>query len=95
MIVSQLSSRQYLEKKPIVFSARCFFRFVSTFRDRHITADAFIPKEFVDARRLPTIQNAPQVLYSSKDPPLEIRDVKGLAHGDDIGYVTFGTFTGP
>ncbi|KAF8526836.1 arp2/3 complex 34 kDa subunit [Hysterangium stoloniferum] len=49
-------------------------------------------QEFVDARRLPTIQNAPQVLYSSRDPPLEIRDVQGLAHGDDIGYVTFVLF---
>lgn len=49
-------------------------------------------QEFVDARRLPTIQNAPQVLYSSRDPPLEIRDVPGLSHGDDVGYVTFVLF---
>jgi len=49
-------------------------------------------QEFVDARRLPTIQNAPQVLYSSRDPPLEIREVKGLKHGDDVGYVTFVLF---
>lgn len=47
-------------------------------------------QEFVDARRLPTIQNAPQVLYSSRDPPLEIRHVPGLKASDDIGYVTFG-----
>lgn len=47
-------------------------------------------KEFVDARRLPTLQNAPQVLYSNRDPPLELRGVSGLKTSDDVGYVTFG-----
>ncbi|KAI6155345.1 Arp2/3 complex, 34 kd subunit p34-Arc-domain-containing protein [Pisolithus tinctorius] len=52
-------------------------------------------QEFVDARRPgiqnapPSIQNAPQVLYSNRDPPLEIRDLPGLRHSEDIGYVTF------
>ena len=50
------------------------------------------PQEFVDARRQPSIQNAPQVLYSSRDPPLEIRHVPGLRNSDDIGYVTFVLF---
>ncbi|KAG8890049.1 hypothetical protein FRB98_001162 [Tulasnella sp. 332] len=49
-------------------------------------------QEFVDARRLPTIQTAPQVLYSNREPPLEIRQVPGLATGDDVGYVTFILF---
>ncbi|KJA28199.1 hypothetical protein HYPSUDRAFT_178487 [Hypholoma sublateritium FD-334 SS-4] len=49
-------------------------------------------QEFVDARRQPSIQNAPQVLYSSRDPPLEIRHVPGLRNSDDIGYVTFVLF---
>ncbi|WFD37449.1 Arp complex subunit [Malassezia japonica] len=49
-------------------------------------------QEFVDARRQPSIQNAPQVLYSSKEPPLEIRSVAGLQRGDDTGYVTFVLF---
>lgn len=49
-------------------------------------------QEFVDARRLPTIQNAPQVLYSNRDPPLEIRHVSGLKSSEDIGYVTFVLF---
>jgi len=48
-------------------------------------------KEFVDARRQNTaMQLAPQVLYSSRDPPLEIRNVPGLIKSDDVGYVTFG-----
>jgi len=49
-------------------------------------------QEFVDARRQPSIQNAPQVLYSAKEPPLEIRSVPGLRVGEDVGYVTFVLF---
>ncbi|KAF5335987.1 hypothetical protein D9611_006406 [Ephemerocybe angulata] len=49
-------------------------------------------QEFVDARRQPSIQNAPQVLYSNREPPLEIRHVPGLRSSDDIGYVTFVLF---
>lgn len=49
-------------------------------------------QEFVDARRLPQIQNAPQVLFTNRDPPLEIRGLPGLRDSDDIGYVTFVLF---
>ena len=52
----------------------------------------YFPQEFVDARRQPSIQTAPQVLYSSRDPPLEIRDVPDLRNSDEIGYVTFVLF---
>ncbi|KIY53001.1 P34-Arc-domain-containing protein [Fistulina hepatica ATCC 64428] len=48
-------------------------------------------QEFVDARRLPTIQTAPQVLYSNRDPPLEIRHLN-LRSSEDMGYVTFILF---
>lgn len=49
-------------------------------------------QEFVDARRR-AIQNAPQVLYSQKEPPLEIRDLPGVRASDDnVGYVTFVLF---
>ena len=49
-------------------------------------------QEFVDARRQPSIQNAPQVLYSNREPPLEIRGAQGLEQGDRVGYVTFVLF---
>lgn len=49
-------------------------------------------QEFVDARRRPAIQNAPQVLYSYRDPPLEIQSLSGLESSDNIGYVTFVLF---
>lgn len=49
-------------------------------------------QEFVDARRLPTIQSAPQVLYTTREPPLEIRHLPGLNDSEDVGYVTFVLF---
>lgn len=48
-------------------------------------------QEFVDARRRPSCQTAPQVLYSNREAPLEIREVEGLEEGDNVGYVTFGS----
>jgi actin related protein 2/3 complex subunit 2 len=65
--------------------------FSTTFKDEtdRIFGKVFL-QEFVDARRQPAIQNAPQVLYSNKEPPLEIRHLPNLASGDTIGYVTFG-----
>lgn len=47
-------------------------------------------QEFVDARRQAALQNAPQVLYSNREPPLEIRHLRGLKSSEDVGYVTFG-----
>lgn len=49
-------------------------------------------QEFVDARRLPTIQSAPQVLYTTRDPPLELKHLPGLKQTEDVGYVTFVLF---
>jgi actin related protein 2/3 complex subunit 2 len=46
----------------------------------------------VDARRLPAIQNAPQVKYTNREPPLELKDVKNLKDDARIGYVTFTLF---
>ncbi|KAM0787316.1 hypothetical protein ACM66B_007090 [Microbotryomycetes sp. NB124-2] len=49
-------------------------------------------QEFVDARRRPSCQTAPQVLYSSREPPLEIRHLAGLSDAENVGYVTFVLF---
>ncbi|WFD25462.1 Arp complex subunit [Malassezia nana] len=49
-------------------------------------------QEFVDARRQPSIQNAPQVLYSNREPPLEVRHLIGASASDNTGYVTFVLF---
>lgn len=32
------------------------------------------------------------MLYSNREPPLEIRSVPGLSRGEDVGYVTFVLF---
>lgn len=52
-------------------------------------------QEFVDARRRPSCQTAPQVLYSNREPPLEIRHLKGLDMTERAGYVTFGASASP
>lgn len=49
-------------------------------------------QEFVDARRRPALQNAPQVLYSNREPPLEVREMVGASRSDNTGYVTFVLF---
>jgi len=51
-------------------------------------------QEFVDARRRHSIQSAPQVLYSNREPPLEIRHLPELAvdRGESVGFVTFVLF---
>lgn len=48
-------------------------------------------QEFVDARRR-AVQNAPQVLYSHREPPLEIRDMIKYSPDDKKGYITFVLF---
>ncbi|CAN6610551.1 actin-related protein 2/3 complex subunit 2 [Trichomonascus vanleenenianus] len=66
--------------------------FSTVFKDEtdRIFGKVFL-QEFVDARKR-AIQNAPQVLYSHKEPPLEIRHLPNLRVQDDIGYVTFVLF---
>ncbi|KAJ7077919.1 actin-related protein ARPC2 [Mycena belliarum] len=67
--------------------------FSTVFRDEtdRIYGKVFL-QEFVDARRQPSIQNAPQVLYSNREPPLEIRHLPNLRNTEDTGYVTFVLF---
>ncbi|GAA5970177.1 hypothetical protein JCM8115_000765 [Rhodotorula mucilaginosa] len=49
-------------------------------------------QEFVDARRRPSCQTAPQVLYSIREPPLELRHLPDLDTTERAGYVTFVLF---
>lgn len=48
-------------------------------------------QEFVDARKR-RVQNAPQVLYSHRDAPLDIAALVPAAHNDNKGYVTLVLF---
>jgi actin related protein 2/3 complex subunit 2 len=66
--------------------------FSTTFKDEtDQTFGRVFLQEFVDARRR-AIQNAPQVLFSDKEPPLEVRGLVPPAIGDRTGYVTFVLF---
>eukprot|EP01089_Gocevia_fonbrunei_P012072 TRINITY_DN275_c0_g1_i1.p1 TRINITY_DN275_c0_g1~~TRINITY_DN275_c0_g1_i1.p1 ORF type:complete len:234 (-),score=44.52 TRINITY_DN275_c0_g1_i1:104-805(-) len=49
-------------------------------------------QEFADARK--TMNAAPSVQFAQREPPLEIRDVKGVSQSDDQGFVSFGLFKG-
>ncbi|KAG1821969.1 Arp2/3 complex, 34 kd subunit p34-Arc-domain-containing protein [Suillus subaureus] len=92
----QLMQIHYRDEEAIYIQAspdRVTVIFSTVFREEtdRIFGKVFL-QEFVDARRQPSIQNAPQVLYTNRDPPLEIRDLAGLRNTDDIGYVTFVLF---
>ncbi|EGN99013.1 hypothetical protein SERLA73DRAFT_181793 [Serpula lacrymans var. lacrymans S7.3] len=93
---SELMQIHYRDEEAIYVQAsqdRVTVIFSTVFREEtdRIFGKVFL-QEFVDARRQPSIQNAPQVLYNSRDPPLEIREVPGLRNTEDIGYVTFVLF---
>lgn len=48
-----------------------------------------LAQEFKEGRR--KYQQAPQVLFSHKDPPLELQSTDART-GDNIGYITFGEY---
>ena len=47
----------------------------------------FFTQEFKEGRR--KFQQAPQVLFSHRDPPQELANTDARV-GDNIGYITFG-----
>ncbi|KAI0035497.1 Arp2/3 complex, 34 kd subunit p34-Arc-domain-containing protein [Vararia minispora EC-137] len=92
----ELMQVHYRDEEAIYIQAapdRVTVIFSTVFREEtdRIFGKVFL-QEFVDARRLPQIQNAPQVLFTNREPPLEIRAVPGLRDSDEIGYVTFVLF---
>lgn len=46
-------------------------------------------QEFKEGRR--ASHTAPQVLFSHREPPLELKDTDATV-GDNIGYITFGLY---
>lgn len=48
-------------------------------------------QEFADARK--TINQAPAVSFSQKEPPLELKNVKGVKAGSNNGFVSFVLFS--
>ncbi|CED83441.1 Actin-related protein Arp2/3 complex, subunit ARPC2 [Phaffia rhodozyma] len=93
---SELMQIHYREDEAIYIQAahdRVTVVFSTVFKEEtdRVFGRVFL-QEFVDARRLPGIQNAPQVLYTNRDPPLEIRHLPNLKRTEDVGYVTFVLF---
>ncbi|KAJ3197275.1 hypothetical protein HK101_004756 [Irineochytrium annulatum] len=93
---TSLMTIHYRDEEAIYISAledRVTVIFSTVFKEEtdKILGKVFL-QEFVDARRQPAIQSAPQVLYSAREPPLELRGVPGLQDSDNVGYVTFVLF---
>jgi actin related protein 2/3 complex, subunit 2 len=101
---TDLAAIHYREEEAIYISPasdRVTVMFSTVFREEvdHIFGEVFL-REFVDARKRPALQNAPQVLFSNREAPLEIRHLaeiqkamsmsRGVGKGE-IGYITFGT----
>jgi len=100
---ADLIAIHYREEEAIYISPasdRVTVIFSTVFREEvdHIFGEVFL-REFVDARKRPALQNAPQVLFSNREPPLEIRPLPEIqkalnssraAGKGEIGYITFG-----
>ncbi|KAI9270397.1 Arp2/3 complex, 34 kd subunit p34-Arc-domain-containing protein, partial [Phascolomyces articulosus] len=91
---SELMSVHYRSEEAIYVKSsfdRVTVIFSTKFKDEtdKIFGKVFL-QEFVDARRRPALQNAPQVLYSTREPPMELRSV--VQDTPDTSYVTFVLF---
>lgn len=51
-------------------------------------------QSFVDSRKSPGLGNAPAVTFSQKDPPMELKGVKGVRVDSKHGFVSFVLFPG-
>ncbi|KAI8364655.1 Arp2/3 complex, 34 kd subunit p34-Arc-domain-containing protein [Radiomyces spectabilis] len=92
---SELMTVHYREEEAIHIKSstdRVTVIFSTKFKDEtdKIFGKVFL-QEFVDARRRPALQNAPQVLYSIREPPMELRHLN-LNDSDDTSYITFVLF---
>jgi len=74
--------------------SRVIVIFSINFKDKDdiVYSDVFL-KELADARK--QMSSAPPVLYSLREPPLEIANVKGVTKGDSQCYVSFVLPPGP
>lgn len=62
--------------------------FSTVFRDSDdIVLGKVFMQELREGRR--ASQTSPQVLFSHKEPPLELQDTNARV-GDEVGYITFG-----
>ncbi|KAF9571179.1 hypothetical protein EC968_000867 [Mortierella alpina] len=93
---SQLMAIRYREGEAIYIQNqkdRVTVIFTSQFKDEtdRIYAKVFFDA-FVETRKKKEFQSAPQVIYSLREPPQEIRHLPGLLDSDSQGYMTFVLF---
>jgi len=87
-------SIQYRDEEAVFIKAegdRVMVIFSILFRDPddQVLAKVFL-QEFAEAKR--TVNNAPSVSFSQKDPPLELKGVKGIRADAKYGFVSFVLF---
>lgn len=90
----QLMEIRYRDEEGIFIkpeSDRCIVIFSIQFKDADdvVFAKVFL-QEFADARR--TMTNVPSVLFSQKEPPLELKGARNLKVDVSQGYVSFVLF---
>jgi len=70
---------------------RCIVIFSISFRDTdNIVIGKVFLQEFADARR--SMTNVPAVTFSQKDPPLELKGVRGVKATESTGFVSIVLF---
>jgi len=90
----QLVTIQYRDDEAFYLkpeSDRCIVIFSISFKDMDdvVFAKVFL-QEYQDARK--TMSNAPSVMYSQKEPPMELKGVRNLRVSESQGFVSFVLF---
>jgi len=91
VVVVPYRSNEAIYIKPDADRAIVIFSIYFHDKDDIVYGKVFL-QEFADARK--TMNAAPSVNFSQKEAPLEIKGTKGVAEGDDQGFVSFGLFKG-
>jgi len=91
----ELMAVHYREDEAIYVKAsqdRVTVIFSTRFKDEtdRVFGKVFL-QEFVDARKRQDLQNAPPVLFSTREPPLELRHLN-LKDSEELSYITFVLF---
>ena len=82
--LQQFMCTRYVEAK----ADRVTVVFSTVFRDSDdVVLGKVFMQELREGRR--ASQTSPQVLFSHKEPPLELQDTNARV-GDEVGYITFG-----
>jgi len=82
-------AEECLYLKPEGTSLTCIYSIRFNDRDDVLISKVFL-QEFQDGRK--TINGAPSITYSQKEPPLELKNVRNVVSGDQQGFVSLVLF---